>query len=126
MTHRVALFWLSAALTATGLAGLGVGHGLGVFLAAMAVLGLPHGMTFPLALALLADSTPPTGLPRANADMLGASKLTAVAIPPILGSLVPLVGYQGMTLLILVPVGGFAVLLWVQRSRHAAGPNRPV
>lgn len=122
--HKVAFFWLSAALTGAGLALLGTGHGLLVLLVAMAILGIPHGLTFPLVLALVASSTTPAGLPRANATLLAASNLTGILVPVILGSLVTLVGYRSMVLLILVPVAGFAALLWTQRRapRAALGP----
>ena len=112
VTRKRAVFQISGAMTVTGLVLLGVGHGLPLLLVAMAVLGLPHGFTFPLALALVAEAAPPGGLTRANAVLLGASNLTGVIAPVVLGALVQPAGYRGMVLLILVPVVVFGALLW--------------
>lgn len=112
---KQALLWASAALTATGLVLLGTGHGLVLLLVAMGVLGVPHGLTFPLALALVAEATPVDALPRANATLLGSTNLSSVAVPLALGAIVPTVGYQGMMLAVLLPVGAFAL---VQLAMH--------
>ncbi len=112
VTRKRAVFQVSGAMTVTGLVLLGVGNGLPLLLVAMAVLGLPHGFTFPLALALVAEAAPPGGLTRANAVLLGASNLTGVIAPVVLGALVQPAGYRGMVLLILVPVVVFGALLW--------------
>lgn len=121
IVRKQPLLWASAALTGAGLALLGTGHGLGVLLLAMATLGVPHGLSFPLALALVAESTDRARLPRANAALIGVSNLSTVAVPPLLGVVVPAFGYRGMTLLLLVPVVGFAALLATQTDR---GPRR--
>lgn len=120
IVRKQPLLWASAALTAGGLVLLGTGHGLGVLLVAMAVLGLPHGMTFPLALALVADSTDDDRTPRANAALIGSSNLSTVFVPSVLGVIIPVTGYQGMALLLDVPVALFAGLLFAQRGspRH--------
>lgn len=114
IVRKQPLLWTSAALTAGGLALLGNGHGLGVLLLAMATLGVPHGLTFPLTLALVAESTERARLPRANAALIGTSNLSTVAVPPLLGVVVPALGYRGMTLLLLAPVALFAALLATQ------------
>ncbi|MCL4422499.1 MAG: MFS transporter [Actinobacteria bacterium] len=119
ITHKVAMFWLAAGLSVTGLLLLAVGHGLGLLLVAMAVLGIPHGLTFPMALSLVAESTAPRALPRANAVMLATTNMSTVLMPAILGSLVAFAGYRGMVLFILIPVLGFSSLLWVQRRPQA-------
>jgi DHA1 family multidrug resistance protein-like MFS transporter len=119
IVRKQPLLWLSVVSTAAGLAVLGLGHGLVVLLVAMAVLGIPHGLTFPLALALVAESTDAASLPRANATLLGSTNLTTVAVPPVLGAVIPVVGYQGMALLLGVPVAGFAAVLATQREPRA-------
>jgi len=125
VTHKMMLFLLSALLTAVGIVLLGTGHGLGLFFVAMAILGLPHGMTFPLSLALVADSVSGAELPRANANLLAVSNVATIAVPPILGALVPSFGYGGMTLFILFPLGIFTALLWFQRLREPVGGTIP-
>lgn len=123
VVHKQVLLWASAALTVFGLILLGTGHGLGILLIAMGVLGLPHGLTFPLALALVADSTGPAELPRANAALLGSTNLTTVVVPLVLGAIIPAVGYRGMTLVTLIPVAAFSALLFTQRPRAASLPS---
>ena len=53
----------SGLLTVVGLALLATGHGLGLLLVAMGILGLPHGLTFPIVLAQVAASAGPAGCP---------------------------------------------------------------
>ncbi len=115
---KQAVLWASAGLTAAGLVLLGTGHGLALLLVAMGVLGVPHGFTFPLALALVAEATPVDALPRANATLLGSTTLSSVVVPLALGAIAPAVGYQGMMLAVLVPVAGFSL---VQLAVHRGG-----
>ncbi len=119
IARKIPFFWAAATFTATGLLLLGLGHGLVLLLVAMGVLGIPHGITFPLALAMAADSTDFAGLPRANAALLGSTTLAVVIVPLVLGAIVPAVGYQGMALVLLAPVGVCVALLFTQR-----GPSR--
>lgn len=116
---KQALLWASAALTAAGLVLLGTGHGLVLLLVAMGVLGVPHGLTFPLALALVAEATPVDALPRANATLLGSTNLSSVVVPLALGAIVPAVGYQGMMLAVLVPVAAFSLVQLAVHVRPA-------
>lgn|GEM_PF-1272015 len=120
IARKVPLFWAAAILTATGLLLLGLGHGLVLLLVAMGVLGIPHGLTFPLALAMTADSTDLAGLPRANATLLGSTNLAAVIVPLVLGAIVPVVGYRGIALVLLAPVAVCSALLFTQRSPKVA------
>ncbi|HET9073159.1 MAG TPA: MFS transporter [Solirubrobacteraceae bacterium] len=114
------LLWGSASLTVTGLVALGTGHGLVALLLAMAVLGIPHGLTFPLVLGLVAGASSRADLPGANAALLGSTNLTAVAVPPILGMIIPIVGYHHMVLLLIVPVVLLAGLFALQRSTSSS------
>lgn len=120
--HKEMLLWVSASLTAAGLLLLGVGHGLGVLLIAMATLGVPHGLTYPLALALVADSVDPTLLPRADAILLASTSLSTVVIPLVLGVIITAEGYRAMPLLMLIPVGVCSALLFGQRARPHRSP----
>ncbi len=119
IARKLPLFWAAASLTAAGLLLLGLGHGLVLLLVAMGVLGIPHGLTFPLALAMAADSTDLAGLPRANATLLGSTNLAAVIVPLVLGAIVPAVGYRGIALVLLAPVAVCAGLLFTQRTPGA-------
>lgn len=116
---KVPLMLGSAATTLLGLLLLVVGHGFPTLLVAMGVLGLPHGVTFPIVLAQVAESSPRAGLARANASLLAVSNSTTILVPAVLGALIPATGYRGMALLLIAPVVLFASLLWWQ-----AGPGR--
>ncbi len=115
-------------MTIAGLLLLGLGHGAWALFFAMGLLGVPHGLTFPLALALVADATPVTALPRANATLLGSTNITAVIVPLILGGLIPAIGYQDMTLVMLGPVLAFSAVHLAlrkgQRLEAAIGRDR--
>lgn len=114
--RKLPLFWLAAGLTASGIALLGLGNGLGLLLLAMGVLGIPHGLTFPLVLSLVAESCPGEALARANATLMALTNLTTIAVPFVLGTLVPALGYGGMVLTMLLPVAVFAALLARQQG----------
>lgn len=110
------LIWLSVGLTIFGIALLGLGNGLGALLIAMGTLGIPHGLTFPLSLTLVAEASTPEQLARANATLLGSTNLLGVVVPLILGAVIPWLGYQGMVLVILIPVAAFTLLLFLQTT----------
>ncbi|MHB8246519.1 MAG: MFS transporter [Acidimicrobiales bacterium] len=110
IVHKRALLTLSAALTVGGLLLLGLGHGVLALFVAMGLLGIPHGLSFPLALALVADATPIADLPRANATLLGSTNLVSVIVPLALGAIIPAIGYQAMTLVMLIPVVMFGLV----------------
>ncbi|MHB1447341.1 MAG: MFS transporter [Acidimicrobiales bacterium] len=107
---------LCAPLTAVGVLLLAGGRGQGVFLTGAAVLGLAHGLTFPLALSLVARSVDHDQLPGANAVMLSLSNGVAVVGPSLLGALATTAGYRMMMLSLLVPVALCSV--WLGRSLY--------
>lgn len=114
--RKVPVLLGSGLLTVGGLALLATGHGLGLLLVAMGILGLPHGLTFPIVLAQVAASAGPDGLARANAALLAVSNSTSIVVPAVLGLIIPVTGYRGMALLLLLPVVGFGAALWGQRK----------
>ncbi len=115
ITHKIPLLLGSGGLTAVGLLLLAAGHGFGMLLLAMGVLGVPHGLTFPIVLAQVAASAAPGGLAGANAALLAVSNSSSIVVPAVLGVLIPITGYRGMALLLLLPVIGFGGILWGQR-----------
>ena len=127
LTARAAVVWrapigrklppllLSGLLTALGLLLLAGGNGFVLLVLAMGILGIPHGITFPIVLAQVAEASTSVSLGSANAALLAVSNSTAVLVPAVLGGLIPATGYRGMTLLLLLPVGFFTILLWRQR-----------
>jgi DHA1 family multidrug resistance protein-like MFS transporter len=113
--RKIPVLMGAGALTLAGLVLLATGHGFGLLLVAMGILGLPHGLTFPIVLAQVAASAGPQGLARANAALLAVSNSTSIVVPALLGLIIPVTGYRGMTLLLLLPVIGFGAALWGQR-----------
>jgi len=122
---------LAASLAATvgGLLLLAGGPGSPSFFLALAVLGAPHGVTFPLASATLAEGTEPALLGRANARMMATANLVTIVVPLVCGGLAAAFGYRALFLAMEVPVLATAAGLALERSRprslRTAGPQRP-
>ncbi len=102
--HKVGLTRAAVVLTIVGLASLGLGQGPGMLMAAMVVLGVPHGLTMPLASSLVAEGRPAWELPSVNAYMTATVQAVAMALPPLLGIAVGTFGYRGTFLVLLAPV----------------------
>ncbi len=107
---------LAASLLATagGLAVLGTAHQLGVLLVGMALLGAPHGLTFPLAGSILAEHVDHDTLGRANARLMASTESAAVVMPLLCGWLATAVGYRHTFLVVELPVAVFGALLLVE------------
>lgn len=101
----------SIVATAGGLAVLGTAHQFAVLLAGMAILGAPHGLTFPLASSILAEHVDHDVLGRANARMMASTNSAAVVVPLLCGWLATAVGYRATFLFVELPVALFGVLL---------------
>jgi DHA1 family multidrug resistance protein-like MFS transporter len=106
----------SVALTAGGLALLGLGHGFAALLIAMAMLGMPHGLTYPLAGAHLAESLS-DDLGRANGGLNATIGAVAVAVPLACGWLSEAVGLRGTFLALEVVIALFGSALLVQLGK---------
>lgn len=118
--RKLRVLGASAALTVVGVALLALGGPLPIYFAAMLVLGVPHGVTFPLALALTAEASPHSRLAAANAGLFAATNAVNVVAPILLGAVAAAAGYQVMTAVVLAPVAAFTMLLAAQ-SRPASG-----
>jgi len=106
----------SVALTAGGLALLGLGHGFAALLIAMAMLGMPHGLTYPLAGAHLAESLSDE-LGRANGGLNASIGAVAVVIPLACGWLSEAIGLRGTFLALEVVIVLFGSALLVQLGK---------
>lgn len=114
--HRVELFALCAVATLLGIGLLALGHGTGLFMVALAVLGAPHGLTYPLALGLVSDAVPIEDLSRANAGFQAMSNLINVAAPFVFGLVLDQFGDGALLLCAALPVVPLAALLWLLRD----------
>ncbi|MDA8314628.1 MAG: hypothetical protein M0010_05570 [Actinomycetota bacterium] len=106
----------SVALTAGGLALLGLGHGFAALLIAMAMLGMPHGLTYPLAGAHLAESLS-DDLGRANGGLNASIGAVAVVVPLACGWLSEAIGLRGTFLALEVVIALFGSALLVQLGK---------
>ncbi len=95
---------LVALLSVAGVALLGLGRSEATMFVALGVLGMPHGLVYPVALALIAEETPPERLAHANATFSAWTAAGSVVLPLLLGGLVALGGFRVMFLALLVPV----------------------
>ncbi len=116
--HKLALYRVAAILTLVGLAVVATGHSFAVLLVAMALLGVPHGLTFPLTMGLVAEGRPRDELASINAHLSASVQAVNLALPLLLGFGIDKIGYRPMFLLLLVPVAGAAIAqLLISRSR---------
>jgi len=91
--------WLGIISTLVGLFLLGFTHTLLLFMLAFALLGVPHGILYPTAMMLIAEGVEIGNLGFAN-SILGISISGATfVVPPLVGPLIPRVGYQSIFLL---------------------------
>lgn len=114
--------------TAGGLAVLGTAHLFAVLLVGMALLGAPHGLTFPLATSILAEHIDHDTLGRANARLVASTNSASVVVPLLCGWLAAAVGYRDTFLLVELPVALFGAFLVAELAtlRHwAPGARRP-
>jgi MFS family permease len=122
--HKIGLFRLSSVLTLAGLIILALSHGVAALLIAMAVLGIPHGLTFPLAMGLVAEDRSHSELAEVNAHLSAAVQAVNLALPLVLGIGIDAVGYREMFLVLLAPVALASAAQWVVAKRmhnpHAA------
>jgi MFS family permease len=114
--HRVKLFALCVVATLCGIALLALGHGIALFMVALAVLGAPHGLTYPLALGLVSDAVPIEELSRANAGFQAVSSLISVVAPFVFGLVIDQFGDRAVLLCAAIPVLPLAGLLWLLRD----------
>ena len=111
--HEYTLLRISAALTLIGTLVLAVGHGLVSLFAAMVLLGIPHGLVYPVSISTVARTTTPKDVPRANATLAAATSAASVISPFLLGEVATFFGYRAISVFTLVPVALLAVFLFL-------------
>jgi len=116
IAHRVRLFALCIAATLCGIALLALGHSLAPFLVALAILGAPHGLCYPLALGLVSDAVELADLARANAGFQAVSSLINVIAPLVFGLVLDHLGDRAVLISAAIPMVPLAVLLWAFRD----------
>jgi len=90
---KFALVGLAFILTVLGLLVLGfTGDSVGIVVA-FVLLGIPHGMTYPLSIMLIAESVPLESLGFANAVFGAIGGVVSVVVPLVAGAVILRVGY---------------------------------
>ncbi|MGC9154604.1 MAG: MFS transporter [Ferrimicrobium sp.] len=121
--HKGLAYTASGIMTITGLTFIVAGHSFTLFLVGMIILGIPHGLIFPLALSALASSLPPDQLPRANSLLMGSSNFVGIIAPLILGVIAAATTYRFMMGTVLAPVillfAVFVGVVGIMRLRHS-------
>jgi DHA1 family multidrug resistance protein-like MFS transporter len=100
-----------AAVTMAGVVLLAVGGSPLLLFVALGVLGVPHGLVYPVALGLIAEETPPSQLVRANATFSAATTTVSAVTPALLGVVAAAAGLRIMFLVLLLPVGAIGALV---------------
>ncbi|SHE90584.1 Fucose permease [Ferrithrix thermotolerans DSM 19514] len=117
----------SSMLTIVGVVMLATTHGVALFMISMAILGIPHGVTYPVSLALLAKWTSPETRTRANAALSSVTSFVGVLLPLVLGLIAARFGYQTMIMVVLLPVLTLSVTVLrsseEKLSRQVVQPN---
>lgn len=116
---------LVAVLTMVGVTMFAFGQSAVVMFVALGVLGIPHGLVYPVALGLIADETPPAQLVRANASFSACTSTVSAVMPAVLGAVAAAAGLRVMFLALLVPVAGIGLLVagWSGLSLESPAPD---
>ncbi|HUY97815.1 MAG TPA: MFS transporter, partial [Verrucomicrobiae bacterium] len=122
--RKLRWFRVSAGLTCLGLLVLATGRGEAALLVAMALLGAPHGLTFPLAMALVAERRPRLELISLNAHLTASVQAVNLILPPVIGIGIDRLGYRPMLLTLLIPVAAAALAQNRVSGRLGAGDPR--
>ncbi len=114
--HKRAAFVISGVATLVGLVGLASARGPVELLMAMAVLGLPHALIFPVSLALVAQGVPQSRLAAANAALAGIMTVATVITPALMGPLAGHWGLRAMFVVVMLPVVGLVLPVSSRRA----------
>jgi MFS family permease len=107
------LLRIASFATLIGVVGLGIGHGELWYFATMAVLGVPHGLTYPLSLALVSQAAAPSEFTQANSLLSATTGVITLVGPLITGYLSSRFGIAQMFVFMAVPTILFSVPLYL-------------
>jgi len=110
-----------------GLTVLGVSHSMYGYALSLLILGLPHGLTYPLSLLTLSRSFDERTRSAANSYFFSVMMASGAIMPFVAGALVELIGIQYSFIAIIPPVGALYYLLKREMGRKGgiqAEPSR--
>ena len=116
----VASMTLAPLITVAGLALAWASRSLAAFYAAMAILGIPHGMTYTLSVLAISRTFRKEELNAANSYFFSTMMVLGSALPAALGAAADAIGYRAVFLAIIpVVVGVLAATLYFARRAVA-------
>ncbi|MFP3230831.1 MAG: MFS transporter [Caldisphaera sp.] len=99
----VRLMMLSSILTLIGLIAAWASPSLLIYMVALLIIGIPHGLTYTLSVISISRTFEPRSLNAANSFFFSIMTIIGSGLPAALGAMVTAVGYQG-TILSIVPI----------------------
>jgi len=108
-----------------GLTVLGVSHSMYGYALSLLILGLPHGLTYPLSLLTLSRSFDERTRSAANSYFFSIMMASGAIMPFAAGALVELIGIQYSFIAIIPPVGALYYLLKREMGRKTSIPAEP-
>ena len=99
----VRLMMLSSILTLIGLIAAWASPSLLIYMVALLIIGIPHGLTYTLSVISISRTFEPRSLNAANSYFFSIMMIIGSGLPAALGAMVTVVGYQG-TILSIVPI----------------------
>lgn len=94
--RHLLLLQLSMLVTLVALVMISLGHSWLWLVISMVALGIPHGVTYPVALDILSLSMPADQLSRANAVLSGFTNVVTIVVPAFAGYLAQSMGLRSM------------------------------
>ncbi len=94
------MLWLAVALTIGAILLLSLTHTFLLFALALALLGVPHGITYPISAMLIAESVVREDLGFANSLFVSVIGTAGILIPIVVGLLMPALDFRTVFLLV--------------------------
>ncbi len=104
--------YISVAITLGGLLSFYFIDNFSLLFVDMALLGIPHGITFPLSAVIISRGTNVNERMHANSYMLAYGEFISVVTPALFAFLINVVGFSMIFSLLTIPSGIFAFLLY--------------
>jgi len=115
--------YLSVAITLGGLVPFYFISNFSLLFVDMALLGIPHGITFPLSTIIVSRGTNFNERVHANSYLLGYGALISVVTPALFALLIDIVGFSMIFSLLTIPSGVFALLLYKEYKKNLSLSN---
>jgi len=107
------VMWIGIVATLIGLLLLSFSHTLLLFNIGFALLGVPHGILFPTATMIIAENVDVVNLGFANSILGSSISGAAFIVPPLIGLLIPKLGYNIIFLLMAGLVCIFTIVFFL-------------